>query len=73
MYFIIDPRLRRINEEYGKKQKMYLEESDRIIEWEDKPFLEGWPKINPDRLTPIGNPLPGAIISIVCPLQRLDP
>ena len=33
MFLIIDPKLRRISADYEKKQKEYLEELDRIIEW----------------------------------------
>jgi hypothetical protein len=33
MFIVIDPKLRRISSEYEKKQKGYLEELDRIIEW----------------------------------------
>ena len=35
MFLIIDPKLKRISEDYEKKQKGYLEELDRIIEWEE--------------------------------------
>ena len=33
MFFIIDPKLRKVSSDYEKKQKGYLEELDRIIEW----------------------------------------
>ena len=33
MFMVIDPKLSRISSEYEKKQKGYLEELDRIIEW----------------------------------------
>jgi len=33
MFLIIDPKLRKISGDYEKKQKEYLEELDRIIEW----------------------------------------
>ncbi|HLA40928.1 MAG TPA: hypothetical protein VJ417_13085 [Candidatus Glassbacteria bacterium] len=34
MYRIIDPKLRRVSGEFEKKQKEYLEELDKIVEWE---------------------------------------
>ena len=36
MYFVIDPKLHKISSEYEKKQKVYLEELERIQRWEDK-------------------------------------
>ncbi len=33
MFLIIDPKLRKVSSDYEKKQKEYLEELDRIIEW----------------------------------------
>ena len=33
MFLVIDPKLRRVSSRYEKKQKEYLEELDRIIEW----------------------------------------
>lgn len=40
MFFIMDPKLKRISEDYEKKQKGYLEELDRIVEWEELPVRE---------------------------------
>ena len=33
MFMVIDPKLKNISSVYEKKQKEYLEELDRIIEW----------------------------------------
>ena len=33
MFWVIDPKLRKVSTDYEKKQKEYLEELDRIIEW----------------------------------------
>ncbi len=41
MYVIIDPKLKRVSEDYEKKQKMYLEELDRIVEWGETSNREG--------------------------------
>lgn len=41
MYAVIDPKLRWISEDYEKKQKMYLEELDRIVGWDEKTTGEG--------------------------------
>lgn len=35
MYWIIDPKLRAISEEYEKKQKEYLEHLEKIMKWEE--------------------------------------
>jgi small-conductance mechanosensitive channel len=35
MHWIIDPKLKAVSAEYEKKQKVYLEQLDRIIRWED--------------------------------------
>jgi len=34
MYRTIDPKLRRVSGEFEKKQKEYIEELDKIVEWE---------------------------------------
>ncbi|MBW7997727.1 MAG: hypothetical protein FVQ81_14365 [Candidatus Glassbacteria bacterium] len=34
MFRIIDPKLKTVSETFEKKQKEYLEELDRIVEWE---------------------------------------
>ena len=34
MYFIIDPKLKTISEEFEKKQKSYLEHLEKIERWE---------------------------------------
>jgi len=34
MFKIIDPKLKNVSENFEKKQKQYLEELDRIVEWE---------------------------------------
>lgn len=34
MYRAIDPKLRKVSEEYESRQKQYLEELDRIMKWE---------------------------------------
>ena len=34
MYWVIDPKLRTISEEYEKKQKDYLQHLDEIQKWE---------------------------------------
>jgi len=34
MFFIIDPKLKTISEEYEKKQKSYLENLEKIERWE---------------------------------------
>ena len=36
MYFVIDPKLRKISSEYEKKQKFYLEELEKIQRWEEE-------------------------------------
>jgi Zn-dependent membrane protease YugP len=36
MYWIIDPKLRTISLEYEARQKEYLEELDRIMNWEER-------------------------------------
>ena len=41
MYKVIDPKLKSQSEEFEKKQKGYLEELDRILEWEELPVKEG--------------------------------
>jgi antibiotic biosynthesis monooxygenase (ABM) superfamily enzyme len=35
MYWIIDPKLRKISSEYEKKQKTYLEDLEKIQRWEE--------------------------------------
>ena len=35
MYWIIDPKLRKISSEYEKKQKAYLEDLEKIQRWEE--------------------------------------
>jgi len=35
MFYIIDPKLSRLSSDFEKKQKEYLEELDRMIEWEN--------------------------------------
>jgi hypothetical protein len=37
MFIIIDPKLKALSEEFEKKQKGYLEELDKIIEWKSNP------------------------------------
>ena len=34
MYYIIDPKLKTISEEYEKKQKTYIENLEKIERWE---------------------------------------
>ncbi|OQX96008.1 hypothetical protein B6I21_02405 [candidate division KSB1 bacterium 4572_119] len=34
MYWVIDPKLKTISEEYEKKQKNYLKELEKIQKWE---------------------------------------
>lgn len=34
MYYIIDPKLRKVSADFEKKQQEYLEELDKIVEWE---------------------------------------
>ena len=34
MYYIIDPKLRKVSDDFEKKQQEYLEELDKIVEWE---------------------------------------
>jgi hypothetical protein len=34
MFLIIDPKLKSVSSSFEKKQKQYLEELDRIVEWE---------------------------------------
>lgn len=34
MYYIIDPKLKTISEEYEKKQKSYIEDLEKIERWE---------------------------------------
>jgi Na+/proline symporter len=34
MYWVIDPKLKAISEEYEKKQKQYLEHLEKIVRWE---------------------------------------
>ncbi len=34
MFKIIDPKLKSVSSSFEKKQKQYLEELDRIVEWE---------------------------------------
>lgn len=34
MYHIIDPKLRKVSGDFEKKQQEYLEELDKIVEWE---------------------------------------
>jgi len=34
MYYIIDPKLRKVSGDFEKKQQEYLEELDKIVEWE---------------------------------------
>ena len=34
MYYIIDPKLQKISDDFEKKQQEYLEELDKIVEWE---------------------------------------
>ena len=34
MFFIIDPKLKTVSEEYEKKQKLYLENLEKIERWE---------------------------------------
>ena len=36
MYFVIDPKLRKISSEYEKKQKAYLEDLEKIQRWEEE-------------------------------------
>lgn len=36
LYWIINPKLSTISNEYEKKQKAYLEELERKVKWEDK-------------------------------------
>jgi antibiotic biosynthesis monooxygenase (ABM) superfamily enzyme len=33
MYFVIDPKLKKLSSEYEKKQKKYLEELEKIQKW----------------------------------------
>ena len=35
MFWIIDPKLKTISEDYEKKQKQYLEQLEKIERWED--------------------------------------
>ncbi|MCK5454133.1 MAG: hypothetical protein KAJ16_07220 [Calditrichia bacterium] len=35
MYFVIDPKLRKISSEYEKKQQVYLEELEKNQRWEE--------------------------------------
>ena len=35
MFFIIDPKLKTISNEYEKKQKTYLKQLERITRWEE--------------------------------------
>lgn len=35
MYFVIDPKLRTLSEEYETRQKEYLKELERIMRWEE--------------------------------------
>ena len=35
MYWVIDPKLRMISQEYEKKQKDYLKQLDEIQKWEE--------------------------------------
>jgi len=37
MFIIIDPKLKALSDEFEKKQKAYLEELDKIIEWKSNP------------------------------------
>jgi hypothetical protein len=34
MYWVIDPKLKAISQEYEKKQKQYLEDLEKIVRWE---------------------------------------
>ena len=34
MYYTIDPKLRKVSDDFEKKQQEYLEELDKIVEWE---------------------------------------
>ncbi len=36
MFWIIDPKLRAVSEDYEKRQKEYIEMLDRLVRWEDK-------------------------------------
>ncbi len=36
MYWIIDPKLRTLSDEYESKQKEYLEALDRTMKWEEE-------------------------------------
>ena len=35
MYFVIDPKLRKISSEYEKKQQVYLEDLEKNQRWEE--------------------------------------
>lgn len=35
MYYVVDPKLRAVSEEYEKRQREYLAELDKIVRWED--------------------------------------
>ena len=34
MFYIIDPKLRKVSDDFENKQQEYLEELDKIVEWE---------------------------------------
>ncbi len=36
MFWVINPKLSTVSEEYEKKQKAYLEELEEIIQWEEE-------------------------------------
>ncbi len=35
MHWVIDPKLKTLSEEYEKKQKIYLEQLERSVRWEE--------------------------------------